>query len=254
MQIDLSGKTVLITGASRGIGRAIALRMAEAGAKIIVHYNSDRQSAEKTRQDLPGSDHQIISSDLSDLDTVEKLVNDCYNKFERIDILVNNAGIFEDHPVSEMPFDRWREFWDKTIAVNLSAPAFLSYHLANRMITQKGGKIINITSRGAFRGEPNSPAYGAAKAGLNSFGQSLAKALAPHNIFVYTVAPGFVETDMVKQMLEGPAGDDIKNQSPLKRAARPDEIARTVLFLAGEGVDYLTGCIVDANGASYLRT
>ena len=114
--------------------------------------------------------------------------------------------------------------------------------------------MINISSRGAFRGEPLSPAYGASKAGLNSMSQSLAKALGPHNIFVYVIAPGFVVTDMTTEFLEGPQGDVIRSQSPLNRAARPEEIADTALFLASGETEYLTGCIIDVNGASYLRS
>ncbi len=133
-------------------------------------------------------------------------------------------------------------------------PAHLSYHVARHMIKNGGGKIINITSRGAFRGEPDAPAYGASKAGLNAFSQSMALALAPHNIFMYAVAPGFVETDMTASLLTSPAGDAIRAQSPLNRVARPAEVARAVMFLAAEGTDFLTGGIIDVNGASYLRT
>ncbi len=122
------------------------------------------------------------------------------------------------------------------------------------MLQRGGGKIINITSRGAFRGEPNAPAYGASKAGLNAFSQSMAQALAPNNIFIYAVAPGFVETDMAASVLDGPEGDAIRSQSPLDRVARPEEVARVVLFLAGRGTDYLTGGIIDVNGASYMRS
>ena len=122
------------------------------------------------------------------------------------------------------------------------------------MIKAGGGKIINVSSRGAFRGEPEAPAYGASKAGMNAMGQSLAWALAPHGIFVTTVAPGWVETDMTRSFLAGPEGEGIRNQSPLQRVAVPEEIAETVLFLASDRADYLTGCIVDVNGASYLRS
>ena len=122
------------------------------------------------------------------------------------------------------------------------------------MMQRNRGKIVNISSRGAFRGEPEAPAYGASKAGLNSFSQSMAQSLAPHNIFVYVVAPGFVQTEMVAELLSGPDGEAIRKQSPLGRVANTDEVANTVLFLASEGTDYLTGCIVDVNGASYLRT
>jgi len=122
------------------------------------------------------------------------------------------------------------------------------------MIKQGSGKIVNISSRGAFRGEPAAPAYGASKAGLNAMGQSLAIALAPHNIFVYTIAPGFVETAMARPHLTGKRKNEILNQSPIGRVAKPEEIAKTVVFLASEGTDFLTGCIIDVNGASYLRS
>jgi NAD(P)-dependent dehydrogenase (short-subunit alcohol dehydrogenase family) len=138
--------------------------------------------------------------------------------------------------------------------VNLFGPANLCYWAAQHMIEQGGGRIVNVSSRGAFRGEPDAPAYGASKAGLNAMSQSLAKALAPHGVFVCVVAPGFVETDMASSSLEGPEGDSIRAQSPLNRVARADEVARAVLFLSSEGTEFLTGCIVDVNGASYLRS
>jgi NAD(P)-dependent dehydrogenase (short-subunit alcohol dehydrogenase family) len=122
------------------------------------------------------------------------------------------------------------------------------------MIERRQGRIINISSRGAFRGEPTATAYAASKAGLNAFSQSLAQHLAPYNIAVMAVAPGWVETDMSRKVLDSPAGDLIRHQSPLNRVARPEEIAHTVLFLASESAAFLTGAIVDVNGASYLRS
>ena len=122
------------------------------------------------------------------------------------------------------------------------------------MKEHNGGRIVNVSSRGAFRGEPDAPAYGASKAGLNALGQSLAKALGGEGIFVFTVAPGFVETKMAQPGLSGPKGDFIRNESPLGRVAKPEEVARTVAFLAADGSEFLTGCVVDVNGASYLRT
>ena len=130
----------------------------------------------------------------------------------------------------------------------------MCYFASRLMIKKGGGKIVNISSRGAFRGEPNHPAYGASKAGLNAMSQSLAIALAPHNISVHIIAPGFVETDMATEALEGPAGDAIKKQSPFGRVAKPEEVARLVAVYASEGFEFTSAGIIDINGASYLRS
>ena len=122
------------------------------------------------------------------------------------------------------------------------------------MMERGGGRVVNVSSRGAFRGEPETPAYGASKAGLNAMSQSMAQALAPYGIFFYIVAPGFVKTDMASSLLSGPEGEGIRLQSPLGRVATPEEVARTVVFLASEAPDFMTGAIVDVNGASYLRS
>ncbi|MBP6788808.1 MAG: SDR family oxidoreductase, partial [Candidatus Promineofilum sp.] len=129
-----------------------------------------------------------------------------------------------------------------------------SYCAARHMIAQGGGRIVNVSSRGAFRGEPTGPAYGASKAALNSMSQSLAKHLAPYGISVGVVAPGFVQTDMAREALSGQSGVEIRAQSPFNRVAQPEEVAYAVLFLASEGAEFMTGAIIDVNGASYLRT
>jgi NAD(P)-dependent dehydrogenase (short-subunit alcohol dehydrogenase family) len=139
------------------------------------------------------------------------------------------------------------------VAVNLSGAAHVIHGAIPHLRAAGGGHIVNITSRGAFRGEPEAPAYGAAKAGLNALGQSLAIALAPDGIHVVAVAPGWVETDMTRDILQSPAGEAIRAQSPLRRTATPDEVAQTVLFVVSGKADALTGGIIDVNGASYLR-
>ncbi|MEZ5082024.1 MAG: SDR family oxidoreductase [Bacteroidales bacterium] len=178
----------------------------------------------------------------------------CINSYGKIDILVNNAGVYEEFEVLDLDYKKWQASWKKTIETNLTGVANLSFLVAKEMKNKGGCKIINISSRGAFRGEPNAPAYGASKAGLNSFSQSFAKAFASHNIFVYTIAPGFVDTDMAAFAVHGERSAELKSQSPLNRVAKPEEIANAVLFLAAEGTEYMTGCIIDINGASYLRT
>jgi len=243
-------KVVLITGAARGIGRAIAQQFAAQEARIALHYNTNQTAAETTLAALPGNGHALFQADLSCPAEVEQLAQSVITQMGRIDVLVNNAAVYTDHPINETDYDTWQVAWHQTIDVNLMAAANLMFWASQQMRQQGGGRIVNISSRGAFRGEPTAPAYGASKAALNAMSQSLAQALAPDNIFVYVVAPGFVETERVAYKLS----DDIRQQSPLKRVAHPDEVARTVLFLASPGTDFLTGCIVDVNGASYLRS
>ena len=254
MNFDFTDKVALVTGGSRGIGRAIAGMLADAGAKVAVHYNSNIAAGEETLAALAGEGHLLVQAEMGTVAQLERMVEEVVGWFGRIDILINNAGIYEDHPIAPSSFDDWQTAWHNIIGVNLIGVANLTYLVAQEMMKTGGGRVVNVSSRGAFRGEPTAPAYGASKAGLNAMGQSLAKALAPHNIYVHTVAPGFVETDMADSILSSPQGEEIRAQSPLNRVATPEEVARTVLFCASEGTEFLTGCIVDVNGASYLRS
>ena len=250
----MKDKVVLITGASGGIGSVMAAQFADIDAKVILHFNRRQGKAESIRKKLAGSGHITISGDLTNPKDLDKIVKRTVSAFGRIDVLVNNAGVYLEHRIDAINFDDWKTAWNKTINTNLLGPANLTFRVAKEMIKHSGGKIINISSRGAFRGEPTAPAYGASKAGLNAMGQSLSIALAPHNIFVYTIAPGFVETAMARPYLTGERKKEILSQSPIGRVAKPEEIAKTAVFLASEGTDFLTGCIIDVNGASYLRS
>ena len=256
MNFNLEGKTILVTGGSRGIGRASVLLLAGSGARIIFQYAENNKAAKQILEELnkfsPG--HLAIKCDFKTPDSLDSFTDEVLSKVERVDVLVNNAGIYLEKPFKDISFTEWKSIWDQTISVNLTSVANLSFLLSKHMIEKGGGKIINVSSRGAFRGEPDAPAYGASKAGLNSLGQSMAKALGPYNIFVYTLAPGFVETDMAKDALLRSGSDSIIRQSPLNRVASPDEIARMIAFLSDDGCEYLTGCIIDINGASYLRS
>lgn len=252
--MDFQGQTVLITGAARGIGRATALAFAARGARLALHYRSSRAAAEETLRKLPGQGHALFAADLTDPAACERLIADVTARFGGLHVLVNNAAIYEVKPLASTDYAAWQDTWGRTLASNLTAPANLCFLAARVMRDQGGGKIINISSRGAFRGEPDAPAYGASKAGLNQLSQSLAWALAPHNIFVGVVAPGFVHTDMAAELLDGPGGDAIRKQSPLGRVATPEEVAQAVLRLAADGMMAATGCILDVNGASYLRS
>ena len=252
--MDFNGRTALVTGASRGIGRAIAQQFAARGARVAVHYRKGRTAAERTLAGLPGGPHLLVQANVADAKAVEQMVDAAVTGLGRIDVLVNNAGVYEAHPPAEVSYEDWQARWRRTLETNLLGAANASYCAARHMIRQGGGRIVNVSSRGAFRGEPEAPAYGASKAGMNAMSQSLALALAPHGIFVGVVAPGFVTTDRVAHRLDGPDGENIRRQSPLGRVATPDEVAYAVVFLASEGAEFMTGTIIDVNGASYLRS
>jgi 3-oxoacyl-[acyl-carrier protein] reductase len=249
----MSGRAVLITGASRGIGRAIALRFAACGDRVAVHHRDSAGLAGRLVAEMPGTGHVAVQADLSDARAVQVMVDQAADTLGGIDVLVNNAGVYTAHPITQVTYEQWQQQWRTTLGVNLIGAANVTW-CAVRHMTGKGGRIINVSSRGAFRGEPDSPAYGASKAGLNALGQSLAIALAPLGIAVSTVAPGFVATDMTNEHLKAPRGDEIRAQSPFGRVAEADEIAAAVLYLASEPAQWASGAILDLNGASYLRT
>ena len=237
---------VLITGGSGGIGNALCNSFANAGYTVILHYNSNQERAESVLKKLPGTDHIIIRADLSDVDQISAM----FDSIENIDVVINNAAVVEPHDLNILKYEEWVDVWRRTIDTNLIGSAHIMFFTSRAMKKSGGGKFINISSRGAFRGEPSAPAYGASKAGLNSLGQSMAVALAKDNVFVYTLAPGYVDTDRVKDLID----DKVKSQSPLNRVAKPEEVAKTALWLANEDNEFLTGSIIDINGASYLRS
>jgi NAD(P)-dependent dehydrogenase (short-subunit alcohol dehydrogenase family) len=249
-----SGKKVLITGSSRGIGRAAARHFAGAGARVAIHYQNNEEAARETLALLEGEGHALLRADLGDPAEVRRLVQNAHQALEGLDVLVNNAGIFLPHPVDQQPYDEWLATWQRTINVNLTGAAVASYTAAEFMRAAGGGKIINVGSRGAFRGEAGQPGYGASKAGLHALSQSLAQALGAYGITVHAVAPGFVETAMARPWLQGDAGEAIKAQSPLNRVATVNDVAQAIFYLASPAAEFTTGCILDINGASYLRT
>jgi NAD(P)-dependent dehydrogenase (short-subunit alcohol dehydrogenase family) len=229
------------------------MRFAVAGDRVAIHHRDSPELAADLAAELPGTGHAVVRADVADSEAVLAMVDEAVAKLGgRLDVLVNNAGVFTSHPITEVSYDEWQRQWRTTIGVNLVGAANVTW-CAVRHMKEHGGRIINVSSRGAFRGEPNGPAYGASKAGLNALGQSLAIALAPYRIAVATVAPGFVATDMTNEHLKPPRGDDIRAQSPFHRVADPDEIAAAVFYLASPEAEWASGAILDLNGASYLR-
>ncbi|HET8559047.1 MAG TPA: SDR family oxidoreductase [Marmoricola sp.] len=245
---------VLVTGASRGIGAAVARAFADLGDRVAVHYGSSEALAEKVVGSLPGDGHTVVQADITDPEAVRRMVDSAAEGLGRLDVLVNNAGVFIAQPPMETDYAEWQSTWTQTLATNLTGAANATFCAIPHLVAAGGGAVVNVSSRGAFRGEPRNPAYGASKAGVNAFGQSMAVALAPHGITVGTVAPGFVQTEMARETLTGPGGDAVRAQSPFGRVARPEEVAAAVVWLASPEARFSTGTIIDVNGASYLRS
>ncbi len=247
-------RAVLVTGASRGIGAAIARAFAERGDRVAVHCGSAVSAAQAVRDSLRGDGHLVVKADLADAAAVRAMVDDAAARLGGLDVLVNNAGVYVDHPVLATSYEEWQAAWAATLGVNLVGAANAAWCAIRHMTAGgRGGRIVNVGSRGAYRGEPTHLAYGAAKAGLHALGQSLAVALAPHGITVASVAPGYVQTDMTAEELATPDGDAIKAQSPFNRVATPEEVAAAVVYLASPEAAWSSGAVLDLNGASYLR-
>jgi NAD(P)-dependent dehydrogenase (short-subunit alcohol dehydrogenase family) len=248
-----------VTGSARGIGAAIALALAAGGHRVAVHCRSAAatERADEVAAGLPGRGHAVVTGDLADPDQVQAMVAAAVSALGGIDVLVNNAGVYGHHPIASTSYPDWQAAWRAIIDSNLHGAANVAWcvtdHLVNRPEGPDGGRIISVGSRGAYRGEPTAPAYGAAKAALHAMTQSLAVDLAPRGIAVAAVAPGFVRTEMARTLLDGPAGDGIRAQSPYGRVGEPEEIAAAVAWLASPLAGWASGSVIDLNGASYLR-
>lgn len=251
-------RNVLVTGASRGIGRAVAQAFALNGDKVVVHYTSNSAAAQNTLNSLEGDGHFTARADLQNPNDCRTLVARVVAARGPIDILINNAGVApsddNSHSITGSSFADWQEVWKQMLDVNLIGPVHLTWAFAQQ-VSGKGrtGAVVNIGSRGAFRGEPDHPAYATSKAGLHAFGQSIAPVLARHGISVTSVAPGIVATERQEAKLDGPQGEALRAQSPFGRVATPEEVADAVLHLASPGAVWASGAVFDLNGASYLR-
>ncbi|MFC9426867.1 SDR family NAD(P)-dependent oxidoreductase [Streptomyces sp. NPDC056987] len=253
-KLAATGRGILVSGASRGLGRAVCRAFAAQGDRVAVHYGSRAADARATLESLTGTGHVLVGGDLSDPVEAARVADEAAEALGGIDVLVNNAAVNEAHPPATTEYEEWTAVWQRHLSVNLLATALLSHRAAHGMIARAtAGRIINIGSRGAFRGEPDHPAYGATKAAVHALGQSLAVSLAPYGIGVASVAPGFFDTERVASRLAGEEGERIRAQSPFGRVASADEIAEAVRWLASPGAEWSSGAVLDLNGASYLR-
>ncbi len=243
------GKTAIVTGGSRGIGRACVARLAAEGAKVAFVYNSNQQAAESLLEELKSAPGEVraLQADVRDLGRAHQLVDPLFDEWERIDVLINSAGVVRDGLLGAMTIDQWRD----VIETNLGGTFNYCHAVTQPMMMARRGSIVNLSSTSAefaSRGQVN---YAASKGGIDSLTRALAKELAPRNVRVNAIAPGMIETDM-SQVIRGIAGDQIKKMIPLKRIGQPEEIASVAAFLASDEAAYLTGQVVRVDGGLSL--
>lgn len=244
-QLNRNKKTALVTGASKGIGKAISIRLAEMGINVAVNYNTSSSQAEdlvKTLQKM-GVDSFAIKADVSQLDQVEKMINQVNETWGGIDILINNAGIIDDNLLIRMSV----EAWDRVIATNLNGTFYCTRAVIRNMIKQRWGRIINIGSVVGIRGNIGQSNYSASKAAIIGFTKSLAKEVAKRGVTVNTVTPGYISTDTV-DTLPQKTKDTIMTWIPQGHFGEADDIAHLVAFIASDKSDYMTGQIVSVDG------
>jgi 3-oxoacyl-[acyl-carrier protein] reductase len=247
----MEGKRVLVTGSSRGIGKAISLRLAQDGWQVAIHYTSGRSQAEETVSELGLASAGLYQADLSVPSNASGLFETALADGP-IHAVVNNAGVYAPIDFSASDDASFDENWAKTFAINLESPARMMRVAGKYFAEQGGGKILNVASRVGFRGEPGAAIYAASKAGLINLTRSLAVEWAPKKIGVFGIAPGWVDTAMVRDGMEDRL-ESILSTLPLGRMASPGDCAATSAFLLSEEASYLSGVTIDINGASYFH-
>jgi NAD(P)-dependent dehydrogenase (short-subunit alcohol dehydrogenase family) len=247
----LEGKIAVITGASRGIGRAIATRFAEEGCKVVINYISNDKAALEVEQAVVSNGGQAIKvkADVSNRDAVRAMLSGAYNRFGRIDIIVNNAGILQQKPFESISDDDW----DRMFSVCLKGAFIVSQEVLPYFKNQHGGRIINIASMGGQFGGPKAPHYAAAKAGLMCFTKSTARIMAEFGVTANCISPGFIKTEMSEREIEQIGGESIAAKNiPVGRIGNPEDIAAAAVYLASDEASFVTGHVLNVNGGQFM--
>ncbi|MEO0205106.1 MAG: SDR family oxidoreductase [candidate division WOR-3 bacterium] len=252
MKIDLKGKVILVTGATGGIGSASVRLLAQSSATIAIHYHKDRKYAMQLAKNS-GNHSLIFQADLSNPKRCVDLIRNVLKTYGQLDVLINNAGIYESSHIDKS-IDRWLKEWYRTMNINLTSVAILCREAVRHFLKSGGGRIINVSSRAAFRGEDKDHwAYGAAKGGLITLSRTIAKEYGKANIKCFAVAPGFVKTRMIDHYIRNFGTKSIIDHLALNELTTPKDVAPTILFLASGLMDHATGCTIDINAGSYMR-
>jgi 3-oxoacyl-[acyl-carrier protein] reductase len=242
---ELSGRIAVVTGGSRGIGKAIALELAENGANVVINYSKDSKGAQEVAENIrnKGIDCLTIKANVSSASEVENMVETIIERYGRIDILVNNAGITRDSLLARMK----EKDWDDVIDINLKGVYNCTKSVVKIMMKQRWGRVVNISSVVGITGNPGQTNYSAAKAGIIGFTKSCARELASRGITVNAVAPGFIRTDMTDK-LRNEIKKELESKIPVGRLGKPEDVAHTVLFLVSSKADYITGQVINVDG------
>ncbi len=252
MKVELDHNVVFLTGATSGLGQAMAHRLSQAGATVAIHFNRNRQKAEVLQKEI-GNDSKIFQADLSSASETAGLFEEVVGVYGRIDTIVNNAGVYLSSPIDDPDTD-WLDVWDRTLRINLTSAGLLCKLSIPHFVKCGGGRIINIASRAAFRGDSKDYwAYAASKGGLVALTRTIARAYGKDNIKAFIIAPGFVRTPMADEYIEKHGEASIVDELSLSKLTEPEDVAPSVVFLASGLMDHATGCTIDINAGSYVR-
>ncbi len=252
-KIDLTDKKILLTGASAGIGAALADYLMKMGAQVAVHYNSNKKTAERLVANYPKTGSIVVKADLTQAEEVIGLFKTVQAEFRRIDVIILNAGVFIEHPV-ELSTDEWLKVWKQTLAINLDSVGILTKMGLDHFMTNKEGRFIYIASRAAFRGETEEYlAYAASKGGMVSLARSVARSFGKYNIKAFSIAPGFVRTQMAESFIAKHGEERVLNEIALNTLTEPEDLAPLVGLMCSGLMDHATGATIDINAGSHIR-